>query len=136
MHLKGVRNVCLQVKLPFRLSLSLSFFCQPLLNFLRSWKRSDAALHLWRRIFVSCGKLQGIQSYRRGSGTSPLISLYLLYHAARPQAHHSADVWPVSMHAVYLCTRFSFSIKLNGIFLARTWPMPLRYFSFSFFIPP
>lgn len=61
MHLKEVRNVCSEVKLPFRLSLNLSlFFCQPLLNFLRSWKRSEAALHLWRRIFVSCGKLRGI----------------------------------------------------------------------------
>lgn len=42
------------------LSLNLSFFCQPFFNFPCSWKRSDGALHLWRRIFISCGKLPGI----------------------------------------------------------------------------
>lgn len=57
MHLTGVTNVCSQVKLAF--SLFKSFFLSTF-NFLCSWKRSDAALHLWRRIFVSRGKLQGI----------------------------------------------------------------------------
>lgn len=113
MHLKEVRNVCSQVKLPFRLSFKSSplFFLrllplprQPLLNFLLLLEEVRSSPSFVEEDFrPPAENCEAFRAIGEGQGPFPLISLYLLRHAAQPRAHHSADVWPPSRRALFIC---------------------------------
>lgn len=112
MHLKEVRNVCSEVKLPFRLSFkSSSLFSllpllprQPLLNFLLLLEEVRSSPSFVEEDFrLPAENCEAFRAIGEGQGPFPLISLYLPRHAAQPRAHHSADVWPSSCRALFIC---------------------------------
>lgn len=124
MHLKGVRNVCLQVKLPFCFSLSLSFFVcflstsVKLPALLEEVRRSPSFVEedFFRLSWKIARHLELSERVRDLSFNFPLSSRPC---CTTPSTSQCADVWPVSMHAVYLCT---FSIRRDGIFSPELGP--------------
>lgn len=138
MHLKGVRNVCWQVKLPFRLPLSLSFFLSTSLKLpalLEEVRRSPSFVEEdFRLLWKIARHLELSERVRDLSFNFPLSSLPC---CTTPSTSQCWCLACLSMHAVYLCTCFSFSIKQDWILLTRPrhHPLPKDICTVSFFLP-
>lgn len=77
---------------------------QPLLNFLLLLEEVRSSPSFVEEDFrLPAENCEAFRAIGEGQGPFPLISLYLLRHAAQPRAHHSADVWPPSRCALFIC---------------------------------